>query len=149
MDQAPPNQIFACGKYISTATFLRKAGLMFFSWTELCTIENCIFQGHIFEFELEFQISNYHAEQSFASRKNALQIWKLSTPKLLQIISGVPKSFEWGCSNRNLSTGYKTFQNYQPAIIITPAFTKSSQYFYLRSNCTNSKWQILKKFDLS
>ena len=70
--EAPPNQISACGKYISTVTFLQKAGLIFFSWKELCTIENCIFQGHIFEFELEFQIFNYHAEQSFASRKIAL-----------------------------------------------------------------------------
>ena len=39
-------------------TFYKKAGLMFFSLTELCTIQNYIFQEHIFESELAFQSLN-------------------------------------------------------------------------------------------
>ena len=51
-------KFFACGKYVTTVIFLHKPGLMFFSCTELCTIQNCIFQEHIFESELAFQSLN-------------------------------------------------------------------------------------------
>ena len=114
MGQVLQNQVFACGKYVKTAIFLQKPGLMFFSCTELCTIQNYIFQEHISESELAFQSLNIMYSKVLPQAKEPNRFGSSKHQNITTYNQWCAKETlsGWGgCSGRNLATGYYIFQD--------------------------------------